>query len=55
MLILYRARSRPAPRRPQDAVQLPEDVVRHERLIGRAHTRAGGPIEHPLRQLERPT
>lgn len=49
MLILYHARGWSAPRRPQDAVQPPEDVVRHERLIGRMHARAGGPIEHPLR------
>jgi len=43
-----------APRRAQEALEMPQVVESDEGLVGRAGACSGGPIEHPLRQFERP-
>ena len=51
---VYRAGGAIASRRDQDALQIPQVVEADEGLVGQTGARAGGPIEHPLGQFERP-
>jgi hypothetical protein len=51
---VYRAVGAIASRRIQDALQMSQVVEADESLVGRTGARAGGPIEHPLGQFERP-
>jgi hypothetical protein len=54
MLILYRAGGHFAANGLQKALQPSQDVAPHDWRVGGAHLRAGGSIEHPPREFERP-
>jgi hypothetical protein len=51
---VYRAADVIAPRRVHEALEMPQVVDGDEGLVGRSGASAGGPVEHPLRQFERP-
>ena len=51
---VYRAVGVIVPRRVHEALEVPQVADGDEGLVGRPGACAGGPIEHPLRQFERP-